>query len=328
MIDIIYLLALILIPAFIPALFVVGAFGEGKQILKRCEFALTLHVDRGLSHQGLLWLCISSPILYFIATGLIAWKGYSPSLTGEGLNTFIKISSIPLTLLSISLPLSVLVASLHSSKQTAEQIKIIRKKNNIESFYAHRRELFSYFAEIGENNYINCIHAKNKVHPRLHKNFFSGSPEEGHPVVNESSFVRVEELLSSAQLFLDIVIRNADPERVFSLYAANLCPHIYELSRVLGLPEIYITLADKSAYCSTVIDEEEVRHLTLGYSTDEAVAAYRYIKDYYKNLCDFAGRESLLVIHPEFEYLDTGGKFRTAHEYLVIESLLGHPPLD
>ena len=322
MIDIVYLAAIVLLPLLIPVIVIAVILGNGSWLFERLQSTLTLHEDRGLSEQGLLWVSILSPFLYFLALGAISWSGYSISLTSDGLKVFLSISALPIGALSLSLPLSVLVSRLHATKQTAKQIKITQQKNNIDLFYSHRKELFSYFSQIGEVEYLACLTGKFKVHPRVHKVFFSGKPEDGIPLVNQEAFEDIERELSSARWQLDAVIRDVNPQLTYSFYIVNFCSAIYRLSQKLGLPEIYVELSEKSTLIPTKLDgQEDVELLTVGKTTDEAVAAYRYAKGYFHNLCDFAGREPDRKENEEFKYLEMSGKFRTVKEPKVIERL-------
>jgi hypothetical protein len=319
--DKIYLILLITIPIIVPALAVITIFGEGSWGGDRYKSALALNAEKGLSHHGLLWLCITVPCFYFVALCFIAWQGYSVALTSEGLNTFVKISSLPLAVLSMSLPLSVLVSRFHATCQTAEQIKITKQKNNIDLFHSHRNELFNYFSQIGEINYLGCLNAKYKVHPRIHKNFFSGLPITGTPQINEETFSDIERELNSARWQLDVVIKDKNPELTFDFYIANLCRNIYRLGAKLGLPEIHITLAEKSILVPVKIKGNQLNLLTVGKTTNEAIAAYRYAKNYYDNLCDFAGRQNMAPDDNELKYIDSGGSFVNIHSHLVIEKI-------
>ena len=315
--DIFELILILIVPFLLSVLLVTKFCGDGATFLKRCTFALTLHVDRGLFKQGLFWLFILIPFLYFLALSIIAWQGYSILLTLNGLNEFVKISVVPLAILSLAVPLSVLVSRLHASKQTAEQIKITRQKNNIDLFHSHRKELFSYFLQVGKEKYLDCFDAEYKVHPRVHKNFFSGSPEDGSPEINELAFAQVERDLLLAKNLLDNVISDKNPKMTFDFYIANLCPTIYRLSYCLGLPEIHRNLAEKSVYYKSGND----LFLTVGKSTDEIIAAYRYAKNYFINLCDFAGRKFDLTDDASRDYIDSGISFRTIKDPPIIEHL-------
>ena len=312
---------LIIVPILIPVIVIVGVFGAGTWRFERFTSALTLHEEKGLSSQGLLWLSIFCPLLYFVALGIVAWQGYEILITGDGINTFFSISKLPLAMLSLAIPLSVLVSRFHATKQTAEQIKITRLKNNLDLFNSHRNELFSYFSQIGEVNYLDCFTAKFKVHPRVHKNFFNGSPVNGIPDLNEDSFKDIENELSSARWQLDTVITNKNPDITYDLYIANLCSTIYRLSQKLGLPEIYETLADKSILVPVVLNNEKKELLTVGTTTYEIVSAYRYAKGYYENLCDFAGRELEETENEFLKYIDANGKYGNLEEENVIEIL-------
>lgn len=322
MTDIVYLAALLLLPFLIPVLVIAVILGSGSWLFERLQSTLTLHEERGLAEQGLLWVSMLSPFLYFLALGAISWSGHSISLTSEGLKVFFSISALPLGALSLSLPLSVLVSRLHATKQTAKQIKITQQKNNIDLFHSHRKELFSYFSQIDEVEYLGCLTGKFKVHPRVHKVFFSGSPEDGIPLINQEAFEDIERELSSARWQLDSVIRDVNPQFTYSFYIANFCSTIYRLSQKLGLPEIYVELSENSVLVPTKLDgKEKVELLTVGKTTDEAVAAYRYAKGYFHNLCDFAGREPDHEEDEEFKYLEMGGKYRTVKKEKVIERL-------
>ncbi len=312
------------LPLLIPVMVIAVILGNGSWLVERLRSTLTLHEDRGLAEQGLLWVSILSPFLYFLALGAISWSGHSISLTSDGLKLFLSISALPIGVLSLSLPLSVLVSRMHATKQTAKQIKITQQKNNIDLFHSHRKELFSYFAQIGEVEYLGCLTGKFKVHPRVHKVFFNGTPEDGIPLMNQEAFEDIERELSSARWQLDAVIRDINPQLTYSFYIANFCSTIYRLSQKLGLPEIYVELSEKSILVPAKLDGKEgVKLLTVGKTTDEAVAAYRYAKSYFHNLCDFAGREPDNEDNEEFKYLEMGGKFRAVKEPKVIERLHG-----
>lgn len=320
--EVLTLLAIIFLPIVAPTIAVAGILGRGPWLFERFKSTLTLNEESGLSEQGLLWVSILSPFLYFLALGVVSWDGYSISVTSEGLKNFVSISALPLAVLSIALPLSVLVSRLHATKQTAKRIRITQQKNNIDLFHSHRKELFGYFSQIGEVEYLDCFIGKFKVHPRVHKVFFTGRPECGIPLLNEDAFKDIERELSSARWQLDAIIRDKNPQHTYTIYIVNYCSTIYRLSQKLGLPEIYIDLAQNSVLVPTKLKgKEKMELLTVGKTTNEAVAAYRYAKGYFANLCDFAGREPEALEDDELTYVDSGGKFRTIKTEKVIERL-------
>ncbi|WP_217438627.1 hypothetical protein [Pseudomonas putida] len=69
-------------------------------------------------------------------------------MSADGLNTFISISKLPLGLLSLSIPLVAIVASVHHSIQTEAQISsamtqidLAEKKNSLDEYYAREKNL-------------------------------------------------------------------------------------------------------------------------------------------------------------------------------------------
>jgi hypothetical protein len=77
-------------------------------------------------------MAIILPVYLFISIGYFAWHDYSLSLDHVAFATFMEISKLPLSLLALSLPLAVLVARLHSTKQIAHQIKALERERVIE----------------------------------------------------------------------------------------------------------------------------------------------------------------------------------------------------
>lgn len=287
------------------------------------KYTMTLHTEKGLSEQGLLWLSILTPISYFFFIGWFAWKDHLPQLDEAGLKTFMDISTLPLAILSLSLALAILVSSLHATKQTAEQIKTTKQKNNIDLYHFHRKELFAYFEQIGDFKYHENLTAKNKIHPRVHKSYFEGRPQDGMPIFNKNSFIQVEVRLESARRNLMDVMTDKNPDLTLSLYLANFCTNIYNAAQLLGLPEV-ILLMENSPKVPGKIKDKDVKLDTVGVTTDEAISAFKYAENFFHNLCDFANYESTY-----FKRVDTADEFnevlravqKSPNESKVIEKL-------
>lgn len=262
---------------------------HGKKEFFRYTF--TLHTNKGLSSQGLFWLSILTPFIYFILLGLIAWKGYTLRLNAEGFKTFISISALPLGVLSLALPLSVSVARFHTSKQTAKQIEIVSQKNNIDLYNSHRKELFGYFQQLGEVKYLGNFTVKNKVHPRVYKAFFQGNPSEGIPQLRVKSFLTIERLLYVVREELINIIEAIDFNVAMSSYVVNYGGDICELAHLLGIPEIN-ELMEGSPKVPCKIQGQDLHLETVGRTTDEAISAFRCAENFFHNLCDFANYES------------------------------------
>tara|TARA_R110002110_G_scaffold383611_1_gene595089 strand:- start:147 stop:488 length:342 start_codon:yes stop_codon:yes gene_type:complete len=96
---------------------------------------------------------------------------------------------------------------------------------------------------------------------------------------------------------------------------------IHWRSHALGLPEIYKDIAEKSILIEVdVKGNGKEEYLSVGKTTDDLVAAYRYASDYFRNLCDFSGHP-IEEVEEEFKYIETGGKFRTINVPGVVEEL-------
>ncbi len=83
---------------------------------------------KSLSSQRVFRLSIYLPIGLFFGLGWYVWNGCNLSLSAEGYNNFYQISKLPIAILTISIPLGVLIARLHSTKQTEIQIKQARRQ--------------------------------------------------------------------------------------------------------------------------------------------------------------------------------------------------------
>lgn len=316
------LIALILLPLVMAFVLTFVFVSKGSSFVERARFILTLHPELGLMKQGLLWLVMLAPILYFLGTGFLAWQDYDVLLNAEGFQTFLQISVLPLALLSLAIPLSVLISRLHSTEQSAKQIEIVSHKNNLDTYRSHRQELFSYFEQIGKTEYLSCIEVNFKVHPRLHTNFFLGSPTEGLPSPNVDAFKDIESELSTAQWGIDATLRDVNKPMTLTYYL-HACSAIFRLSEKLGIPEIYIELAEKGVLVPAKIEKQPELEsiLTVGTTTDELVAAYRIARSFYLNLCDFACITPSIDTPEDRKYIDTGGRYSKVNDYLSVERL-------
>lgn len=251
------------------------------------SYIMTLHTEKSIGHQGIFWFSIILPMVYFFLLGSLAWSGYTFRFDAEGFKTFVSISALPLGVLSLAIPLSASVSRFHATKQTAKQIQIVSQKNNIDLFHAHRKELFSYFEQVGEFKLHEKLNALNKPHPRLHKIFFKGDPKFGTPTADKQKFEEIDKLLESTRGMLISILDNVNPQASFGLYIQFFCRDVVLLAYELGLKEVI----DLSAASPTYPWESKGKKLnleTIGDTSDEAIAAFKCIENFYSNLCDFA----------------------------------------
>ncbi|WP_338495810.1 hypothetical protein V5F23_17215 [Pseudomonas sp. WP18] len=290
MLDSLLLVATILSPALAIYWLVMSFCGDGHDFRSKALSVAELHTEHGLIRQGLLWLAIGIPLSLGLAFGVWVCSGYEVSLNLEGYKKFVEISLLPLAIMSVSLPLAALVSRIHSTQQAARQIVLSRTKNNLDAYYAHRKAMFEYFKEIDETEYFNQYKFSYKAHPVLHKRFFLGSPEEGTPVMHEHTFTKVEQCINGAATFLiDVLSGSAKEPLAFYLTA---CSNIYHASKILNIKPVYIDMKDRGVF---IRHNENEGATTFGVSTLETLAALRFTREYFNNLCDFSGRSRMSV---------------------------------
>ncbi|WP_146051571.1 hypothetical protein [Pseudomonas hunanensis] len=305
--DYIYLFLHLILPIALPIFFMlVSANGDFQE---RINKLFVLKSNESLIRQNLFWLSLIVPVGLFVSFGAVCWKGYRLDLSQEGVSLFLSISTFPLALLSAAIPLGVVVASFHSTQQTAEQIRQASIKNNLEAYYLHRTEFFKHFERHETVNYLGALEGKFVPHPLLYNNCSPGAPEEGVPKRSEGYFHQIDAAFSSAATFMHIVFTHQYSEKVFNIYLCNACVSMHAVSNLLGLPEIYRDMAANSLLVEppTQPGKEVEKYLTVGVKASDIVAAFRYARDFYVNLAAFYGYE-----HPDLpedvKYLGTGGK--------------------
>ncbi|POP65749.1 hypothetical protein CXB35_23820 [Pseudomonas syringae] len=278
---------------------VVDKFGKGKRLGLRIRNSFVLNTSEGLIKQGLLWAAILAPLLNGFAIGFWAWRGHSPLFNPEGFAEFIKISLLPLGVMSISLPLAGLISRVHSTQQAARQIQqaetqiqINSFKSNLDAFYAHRKGLLEYFSGLPEIDYFGKRKFEFKIHPVLHKRFFNGSPEQGWPSVNNGLFWEVEGRLILAAKLLRPVLEVgwvSDPKALD--FYLNACSAIYIVAERLGIKKIYHDLVQEGV----TVKYEDSDMVSLGVTTADVLASIRFAREFLDNLCDYAGRVRMEV---------------------------------
>lgn len=291
----------------LPALMLFAS--SGGSCRERFQKLFFLNSGESLIKQRLFWLGLIVPVGLFLSFGIICWKGYSLDLSQEGVSNFLAISTFPLALLSAAIPLGVVIASFHSTQQTAEQIRQANIKNNLEAYYLHRTEFFKHFERHGEVDYLEVLKGKFVPHPLLYVKCSPGRPEDGVPCRDDHYFSHIDSAFSSAATFLHMVFSVDYSEEVFNTYLANACVSIHAISNLLALPEIYREMAANSLLIEPPPEfgKEAVQYLTVGVKSADILAALRYSRDFYVNLSVFYGYE-YRPIPDHFKYLYTGGK--------------------
>lgn len=305
-----YLFCHVALPVIVPV--VILLLMQQGSISKRLKNLFSLDSRESLIRQRLFWLCLIVPVALFFSFGIITWSGYEIDLTPSGISTFWNISTFPLALLSAAIPLGVVVASFHSTQQTAEQIREAHVKNKLDAYYLHRTEFFKHFERHEEVNYLGVLNGEFMPHPLLYNNCSPGDPFDGIPKRNEKYFSKIDSSFQSAATFLHALFLDEYSEMAFNIYLCNACVAVHNISRLLGLREIYRDMAGKSLLVEPPYKsgQEITQYLTVGTTAAEIVAAFRYARDFYVNLGAFYGYE-IPELAPHLNYLGSGGKVFT-----------------
>ena len=295
------------VPVFLPVALLL-LLNDGSTH-KRASELFSLNSRESLIRQRLFWLCLIIPVAMFFSFGIISWDGYQIDLTQSGVSLFWSISSFPLALLSAAIPLGAVVASFHSTQQTAEQIREANIKNKIEAYYLHRTEFFKHFERHETVNYLGVLEGKFVPHPLLYNNCSPGEPGDGIPKRNEGYFKEIDAGFQSAATYLNALFNDEYSEIAFNIYLCNACVSVHKISNLLGLPEIYRGVAANSLLIEPPrqADQEIIRYLTVGTTAAEIVAAFRYARDFYVNLGAFYCYE-VPELATHLNYLGSGGK--------------------
>ncbi|CAI1570434.1 Uncharacterised protein [Serratia proteamaculans] len=123
--------------------------GENIITMKRMiNFEFLQLNERKLSEQWMFWLSILIPLALSIILSIPLWLQTKINLSAEGYGNFLSIFKLPIGVLSLSIPLVAIVAHIHRTIQTAEQIQTTRKKNAADSFFSHHKFMIEAFGKI------------------------------------------------------------------------------------------------------------------------------------------------------------------------------------
>ncbi|MBZ6769351.1 hypothetical protein FMJ84_23980 [Klebsiella oxytoca] len=108
--------------------------------------------EKRLTKQNLFKQSIRIPIISSLYFGIFSWMGHSPQFDADGFSNFIEISKLPIALLSLSIPFVAIVANIHRTIQTENQIRktqqqidLVTEKNRSDAYYAHLKNYSDMF---------------------------------------------------------------------------------------------------------------------------------------------------------------------------------------
>lgn len=276
------------------SIYLKGALSEGGESSllpwRQLGHELSLHPEKGLADQGLLWASILLPAAYFFMLGGFAWKGCVPALTADGFNLFIEISKLPMAALALCIPLAVLVSRLHATKQTAAQITSTKHKNNFDMFLSHRKSMIEYFSALGKSKFSRGkLEYEYSLNPLLHNRIFKAdNPLAGIPDINTKYIEELLEQLDTTGSKVRKIAKTGIHAPVSDEYTTDYltaCKSVHELASTLSLSNI------TSLQKEEVIVDNKIAvsgFYTIGTTFYELNASYLFLREYIFYLCIFA----------------------------------------
>lgn len=180
--------------------------------------------ERKLSEQWMFWLSISIPLALSITLSIPLWLQTKINISAEGYDNFLQIFKLPIGVLSLSIPLVAIVAHIHRTIQTAEQIQTTRRKNAADSFFSHHKFMIEALGKVATKDIAlsNCpVEYKIGDPYQLYDNFFTHSSYENG--INTSFLVKatssIEREINKIEGFLIKTRDNEDSkiEKIYSL---------------------------------------------------------------------------------------------------------------
>lgn len=172
------------------------------------KYNTTFDASHGLGSQPLFWITIIYPIGLFFSTGFWAWYGYNLDISEDGFIKFVEISKLPLGLLGLSIPLAVLTARLHGTKQTAlqiiktqKQIEEAQQKNKTDLYLAHYKHFCDYLDELSQSFSEKELIQSTKIHFNKHVLYRWIYPESsistGKQIKEQRLFILLSKIINS-----------------------------------------------------------------------------------------------------------------------------------
>ncbi|WP_336819513.1 hypothetical protein [Cedecea sp. MMO-103] len=108
--------------------------------------------EERLTKQKLFKQSIRIPVFSSLYFGIFSWMGHAPQFDAAGFTNFIEISKLPIALLSLSIPFVAIVANIHRTIQTENQIRktqrqidLVIDKNRSDAYYSHLKNYSDIF---------------------------------------------------------------------------------------------------------------------------------------------------------------------------------------
>ncbi|CNF35126.1 Uncharacterised protein [Yersinia bercovieri] len=205
-----------------------------------------------LSKQGPFWLSILIPLVISILLCIPLWIHTTIDLSPDGYGKFLDMYKLPIGILSLSIPLVAIVAHIHRTIQTSEQIKSARDKSKSDSFFSHHKFVIDAFSKIPPkiiDSYEYKIEDPYSIYAYL---FEDASYTNG---VNIENLARVKQEFTDVLISISTSIESVSNDknrgsRIYEIY--NITSEIFKLESMLSITKTNRT------WHSLMMDKDEL----------------------------------------------------------------------
>ena len=263
--------------------------------------------EKRLSQQWIFRLSIAIPFAISFLLCIPLWFETTFSFSSAGYEKFLSMFSLPIGVLSLSIPLVAIVAHIHRTIQTEKQIELINQKNTSDKFYAHYKYITDSFSSIKSSN-IN-LNGKEVIIEisnvnSLYRDFFPNSSPENGTVIEQKSVHTIKIFKSLNEIDKELHeleyerSDNSDPNLVlFNILneiislSSNLSIDIHKIIPSENTRKLLFMKNDKKFKMITCfLDEAELKnYLKCIYVINITIMDLLDIKfDYYPSLSNYA----------------------------------------
>lgn len=232
------LLLCIIIPVILPIILCFKIKGHSPKSIAGWKNTFKISPNEWLLSQSLFWCSLLIPFLLFTSFGIISWREHDLNLSTTGFNTFLDISKLPLWLLAIAAPFSVIIARAHGTEQTATQIKELIKKNNSDSYQSQRNDFLTYFKDTN-------------IGIKTYSYYYPSTIEKGALSVNEELILKTKHSIDhSISVLRNMHMESTHKDSGFDFYYKLAIFSLTETENIFTIPTFRKALKNNTHYYS------------------------------------------------------------------------------
>ncbi|GKW15874.1 hypothetical protein PEC301937_18230 [Pectobacterium carotovorum subsp. carotovorum] len=260
--------------------------------------------EKRLSQQWIFRLAIAIPFAISFLLCIPLWFETTFDFSSTGYAKFLSMFSLPIGMLSLSIPLVAIVAHIHRTIQTEVQINVTTEKNLADGFFSHHKFFIEALSKLPVKT-INRgdLHKEMKINDpyQVYKNIFPDSSYKKGMIFDKlgESRCRIEDSFHEIEKETSNKLNKKDIERhelIFSLH--EITTNIKIIQNELSITTSYI---EKNKQNRLIMDRRQYRFMRMvskNISEDD-------IKEDLQNTVYFANRIFSLLNTSSFEMQDS-----------------------